>query len=109
MVNIKKLDSNMLKFIAIIAMTVDHIAWAVFPGYSTDIEPVVLHIIGRITCPIMCYFIAEGYHYTRNINKYTISTRCSLPISTVRITSYSSKAKWSCFKTESLSPGVMLT
>lgn len=71
MVNIKKLDSNMLKFIAIIAMTVDHIAWAVFPGYSTDIEPVVLHIIGRITCPIMCYFIAEGYHYTRNINKYT--------------------------------------
>lgn len=76
MVNIKRLDSNMLKFIAIIAMTVDHIAWAVFPGYSTDIVPVVLHIIGRITCPIMCYFIAEGYHYTRNINKYT--TRLSV-------------------------------
>ncbi|MBQ4572707.1 MAG: conjugal transfer protein TraX [Clostridia bacterium] len=71
MVNIKRLDSNMLKLIAIIAMTVDHIAWAVFPGYSTNIVPVVLHIIGRITCPIMCYFIAEGYHYTRNINKYT--------------------------------------
>ncbi len=71
MVNIKRLDSNMLKLIAIIAMTVDHIAWAVFPGYSTDIVPVILHIIGRITCPIMCYFIAEGYHYTRNINKYT--------------------------------------
>lgn len=30
-----------------------------------------MHIIGRLTCPIMCYFIAEGYHYTRNINKYT--------------------------------------
>ncbi|MBR2883336.1 MAG: conjugal transfer protein TraX, partial [Clostridia bacterium] len=33
---------------------------------------VVLHIIGRLTCPIMCYFIAEGYHYTKNINKYTM-------------------------------------
>lgn len=71
MTDIKRLDSNILKFFAIIAMTIDHIAWAVFPGYSTDIVPVVLHIIGRITCPIMCYFIAEGYHYTRNINKYT--------------------------------------
>jgi len=71
MTDIKKLDSNVLKFIAIIAMTVDHIAWAVFPGYSADIVPVVLHILGRITCPIMCYFIAEGYHHTLNINKYT--------------------------------------
>lgn len=52
-------------------MTVDHIAWAMFDGYPTALLPLVMHIIGRLTCPIMCYFIAEGYHYTRNINKYT--------------------------------------
>ena len=57
--------------IAIIAMTIDHIAWLVFPGYSRDTIPIVMHIIGRITCPIMCYFIAEGYHYTKDITKYT--------------------------------------
>ncbi len=68
----KTLDSNTLKFIAIIAMTVDHIAWSVFPGYDSEIIPVAMHIIGRLTCPIMCYFIAEGYHYTKNINKYTL-------------------------------------
>ncbi len=67
----KLLDSNMIKFIAIIAMTVDHITWMIFPGYPKEILPVVLHIIGRITCPIMCYFIAEGYHHTRDIEKYT--------------------------------------
>lgn len=67
----KILNSNQLKLIAIIAMTVDHIAWAMFDGYPTDLLPLVMHIIGRLTCPIMCYFIAEGYHYTRNINKYT--------------------------------------
>ena len=67
----KILNSNQLKLIAIIAMTVDHIAWAMFDGYPSDLLPLVMHIIGRLTCPIMCYFIAEGYHYTRNINKYT--------------------------------------
>lgn len=68
----KILNSNTIKIIAIIAMTIDHIAWLVFPGYDDGVIPVVLHIIGRLTCPIMCYFIAEGYHYTKNINKYTM-------------------------------------
>ena len=65
------LNSNSIKFIAIIAMTIDHIAWLVFPGYSRDAMPIIMHIIGRITCPIMCYFIAEGYHYSKDITKYT--------------------------------------
>lgn len=65
------LDSNMLKLIAIAAMTADHIAWLLFPGYPTDPLPIILHIIGRLTCPIMCFFVAEGYHYTRDIKKYT--------------------------------------
>ena len=65
------LSSNAIKLIAIAAMTVDHIAWAVFPGYPKEFLPLLMHIIGRITCPIMCYCIAEGYHYTRNIRKYT--------------------------------------
>ena len=67
----KLLDSNMIKVIAIIAMTIDHITWMLFPGYPYDIIPIILHIIGRLTCPIMCYFIAEGYHYTKDIKKYT--------------------------------------
>ncbi len=68
---LKSLNSNQIKLIAIVAMTIDHIAWFVFPGYPTEPLPIIMHIIGRLTCPIMCYFIAEGYHYTKNINKYT--------------------------------------
>ena len=67
----KLLNSNKIKIIAILAMTIDHIAWLIFPGYDTGAIPIVLHIIGRLTCPIMCFFIAEGYHYTKNINNYT--------------------------------------
>ena len=65
------LNSNRIKIIAIIAMTIDHIAWLLFPGYTREVIPLAMHVIGRITCPIMCYFIAEGYHYTKDITKYT--------------------------------------
>lgn len=65
------LDSNSIKLIAILAMTIDHIAWMVFPGYAKELLPIVLHILGRITCPIMCYFVAEGYYHTKNIRRYT--------------------------------------
>lgn len=61
----------MIKLIAITAMTIDHLAWVIFPGYSREPAAIIMHIIGRLTCPIMCYCIAEGFHYTRNIKKYT--------------------------------------
>lgn len=67
----RTLDSNSAKNIAILAMTADHIAWLLFPGYPRSWLPVILHTLGRITCPVMCYFIAEGYHHTKNVAGYT--------------------------------------
>ena len=66
------LNSNQLKLIAVLAMTLDHLAWTFFPGYSRLPGVLLLHLIGRIAAPIMWYFIAEGYHHTRNIRKYTL-------------------------------------
>lgn len=66
----KVLNSNVLKLIAIFAMTIDHLAWAIWPGFSYNGFALTMHIIGRLTCPIMCYFIAEGYHYTKNLKRY---------------------------------------
>lgn len=68
----KKLNSNHLKMIAIIAMTVDHIADLIYPGFPTNPIALVLHIIGRLTAPIMWFFICEGFHYTRNLRKYLL-------------------------------------
>ena len=70
MKNYKILDANAIKLIAIIAMTIDHIAWAIYPGYALNWKPELMHIIGRITMPTMCFFIAEGFFHTRNVNKY---------------------------------------
>ena len=66
----KKLNSNHLKLIAIIAMTIDHIADLIFPGMPNNIWSNILHIIGRLTAPIMFFFICEGFYYTKNLKKY---------------------------------------
>ena len=66
----KGLTGNALKYIAITAMLIDHIAWAFVPFGSALGQ--VMHIIGRITAPTMCYFIAEGYHHTHNVKKYAL-------------------------------------
>lgn len=66
----KGLNSNQLKLIAIAAMTLDHLTWTLFPGYSREWFVIVFHVIGRLTAPIMWFFVAEGYHYTHNIKKY---------------------------------------
>ena len=68
----KCLSSNVLKLIAIIAMTIDHLLWVIYPGYNNPIWVVLLHIIGRITAPIMCYFISIGYSYTHDVKKYAL-------------------------------------
>ena len=54
----KLLDSNQLKIIAIVAMTVDHIAWMLFPGYPREALPVVMHIIGRLAR--LCAIYSRG-------------------------------------------------
>ena len=48
----KKLNSNHLKIIAIIAMTIDHLADLLYPNMQNNIVPIILHVIeiGRASC-----------------------------------------------------------
>ncbi len=66
------LNVNHLKMIAIIAMTIDHIGDLVYPGFPTEPAAIILHIVGRLTAPIMWFFVSEGYHYTHNVKKYML-------------------------------------
>ncbi len=68
----KILSGNALKVIAIIAMTIDHLAWVGIETYEQAETPlqICLHIIGRLTAPIMFFFVAEGYHHTHNYRRY---------------------------------------
>ncbi|MFU0833207.1 MAG: Pilus assembly protein [Oscillospiraceae bacterium] len=64
----RRLSANQIKWIAIVAMLIDHTAWAFVPTYSVLGQ--LMHVVGRITAPIMCFFIAEGYAYTHNFKRY---------------------------------------
>ena len=69
------LTGNALKLIAIAAMTLDHVLWILFPGYQHMWWLLALHAIGRITAPIMWFFIAEGYLHTHDFKKYALRHR----------------------------------
>lgn len=62
--------ANTLKLIAIAAMLIDHVAHAFLPPESPLY--LVMRFIGRITGPTMFFFAVEGYHHTRNINRYLL-------------------------------------
>jgi len=62
------LSGNALKILAVIAMTTDHIAH-VFVPEQTGLW-YFMRIIGRMTAPIMCFFIAEGFYHTRDRRQY---------------------------------------
>ena len=52
------------------AMTLDHAASVTWPDYPTDWWILLIHVIGRLAAPIFWFFVAEGWHYTRNRGKY---------------------------------------
>ena len=60
------LDATTLKIIAIIAMTLDHAHKALYPG------ALWMGVVGRLTLPIMAFFIAEGAAKTGDKRKYLI-------------------------------------
>ena len=53
-----------LKLIAIITMIIDHVGYVLFREYE------IFRIIGRISFPIFCFLLVEGYYHTRNVYKY---------------------------------------
>lgn len=66
------LNANHLKLIAIIAMTIDHVTDLIAPNFPAEPFAVSMHLIGRLTAPIMWFFVCEGLFYTHDIKKYML-------------------------------------
>ncbi|MFI3170894.1 MAG: TraX family protein [Eubacteriales bacterium] len=62
----KIIDGSMLKRIAIISMTIDHVGVILFPQYTW------LRIMGRLALPIFAFLIAEGMTHTKDVKKYIL-------------------------------------
>lgn len=88
----KCLSGNALKMIAMVTMLIDHIGAAIIETgilnlqNSADIDRIiqspqlmlwwqvdrVLRMIGRISFPIFCFLLVEGFLHTRNVKKYAL-------------------------------------
>ena len=71
------LSRDAIKYLAILAMTLDHIAYILLepllPGTTGYMVPLLYHLflsLGSFTGPVMIYFLMEGYYYTHDPRAY---------------------------------------
>ena len=73
-----KLNRNEIKYLAIIAMLIDHIAMFFLSAglseaaLSRVAAYSVMRVVGRLTAPIMLFFLVEGFTYTSSRKKYGV-------------------------------------
>ena len=67
----KGLSGSALKVIALISMTVDHIAYYLMDHGTLLYD--VMRTVGRMAFPIFAFLLVEGYDHTRSTRKYALS------------------------------------
>ncbi len=76
----RRLDGTMLKWIACITMLIDHIGCICIethfrlsgitpPGFLLLVN-LFLRIIGRVSFPLFCFLLVEGFLHTHNVRRY---------------------------------------
>ena len=70
--SLQKLDSFILKILAMIFMTLDHVGLFLLQRDPGSVVGNVFRIIGRLAFPLYAFFLAEGMRYTRNRGMYIL-------------------------------------
>lgn len=72
------LSAQQIKLIAVAAMVGDHLAWWLLSAGSG--AGTLLHLMGRITAPVMCFFVAEGCYHSSHLGRYLLRLLlCAVP------------------------------
>ena len=71
----KGLTGYELKILALICMTIDHIAYLYYWQIGLP-AALILRMIGRFTFPIMAFLLTEGFVHSRNRYAYVIRLLC---------------------------------
>lgn len=66
----KRFGRNFLKIVSLITMLCDHLAVVLVSAKNDPQLYNILRMIGRISFPVICFMITEGFRYTSNRKKY---------------------------------------
>ena len=67
----KELSGSWLKMIAMLSMTIDHLAY--YYGCENPYLYELMRTVGRIAFPTFAFLLAEGFVHTRDKSKYMIN------------------------------------
>ncbi|MDD6587299.1 MAG: TraX family protein [Anaerobutyricum hallii] len=67
--NLKKISGYRLKYIALFSMLLDHIG-VIGRAFLSKNVYFLLRAVGRLSFPLFCFILAEGFFHTKNRKKY---------------------------------------
>ena len=67
--NLKKISGYRLKYIALFSMFLDHIG-VIGKAFLSKNVYFLLRAVGRLSFPLFCFILAEGFFHTKNRKKY---------------------------------------
>lgn len=67
--NLRKLSGYHLKYIALFSMLLDHIG-VIYQSRLSQMTYFLLRAIGRLSFPLFCFILVEGFFHTKNRKKY---------------------------------------
>ena len=70
------LSGSALKVIAVVSMTIDHIAYYILDqqlGMGDTWFYETMRCIGRFAFPIFAFLVIEGYHHTWHVGRYMLA------------------------------------
>ena len=69
--NLKKLSGYHLKYIALFSMLLDHIG-VIYQSHLSKMAYFLLRAVGRLSFPLFCFILIEGFFHTKNRKKYQV-------------------------------------